>query len=83
MKKIYFISGRGVKKYFDSKAYQNPDSAAVEEGQRLAKIFKDVTVTKIVGFKTETIYRSITEKELCQQRLAKFHFTPRKRVCAS
>ena len=74
----YFISGTGVKMYFNGKVYQNPDSAAVEEGQRLAKSFKNVKVLKITGTKTEIIFRTKTERERRANRLSNcFRLLPR------
>lgn len=58
----YFVSGKGVKMWFDGSIYQNPDSAAVEEGKRLESMgYKNITVIRI-GRK-EPLYVAKTNKE--------------------
>lgn len=66
---IYFVTGKGVKMCFNGSAYQDPDKAAIEEGQRLAKSFKNVKVIKITGKKVETIFKAPTRQEVHQQRI--------------
>lgn len=65
----YLVYGKGVKMWFNGRVYQNPDLAAMEEGQRLAKAFEDVKIYKITGKKVELLYRAETEKEICQKRM--------------
>jgi len=65
----YFVTGKGLKMVFNGNVYQKPDAAAIEEGQRLAKVFKNVKVVKVTGLKTETIFRAPTAKVRKQQRI--------------
>ena len=66
---FYFVSGRGLKMYFNGNVYQNPDQAALEEGQRLAKIFKNVKVIKVTGNIVQTIFKAPGRAEKIQQNL--------------
>lgn len=68
-KAVYFVTGKGVKMYFNGSAYQNPDAAAREEGERLAKSFKDVKVIKMTGSKIETIFKAPGKAERIQHNL--------------
>lgn len=71
----YLITGSGLSMFFDGSAYAKPDQAAIEEGQRLSKAFKNVRVRKTTDKKDVVIFKAPTSKELCQQRVAKF-FNP-------
>jgi hypothetical protein len=71
-KAVYFVTGKGVKMYFNGNAYQNPDDAAREEGRRLASAFRNVKVIKLTATKAEVIFQAPTIQEIRQERMKKF-----------
>ncbi len=61
MEKAYLISGKGVKIYFNGDPYKDPDSAAVEEGKGLAKVFKKIKVARITESGFDIIFEALSE----------------------
>lgn len=71
----YLITGTGLSLSFNGSAYAKPDQAAIEEGRKLSKSFRNVQVHKMTEQKDVVIFKAPTNKQLAQQRVAKL-FVP-------
>lgn len=73
-KTSYFISGKGLRLWFNGSFYEKPDTAAVEEGTRLSKIFPNVKVTKVVltgkKISSEIVFKAKTLEEIKKEKIA-------------
>lgn len=79
----FLITGKGLKMAFDGSVYEKEDQAALEEGLRLSKNFKNVKVVKITTSYVQIILnddQKEKEKQRIRQNIAKFcHPCPRRR----